>query len=82
MYVDEKTARESARDRDRQRRSGGGKNLPATGRGRDVAGDGKKAAMNALPGLAEVPVKLRVVLGGSKISFQDAANLPRKACCP
>ncbi len=38
--------------------------------------------MNALPGLAEVPVKLRVVLGGSKISFQDAANLTPKSLLP
>ena len=47
-----------------------------------MAGDGKKAAMNALSGLAQVPVKLRVVLGGSKISFEDAANLTQKSLLP
>lgn len=47
-----------------------------------MAGDDKKAAMNALSGLAQVPVKLRVVLGGSKISFEDAANLTQKSLLP
>ena len=47
-----------------------------------MAGDDKKAAMSALSGLAQVPVKLRVVLGGSKISFEDAENLTQKSLLP
>lgn len=50
----------------------GNERLPATSGG----------ALNALPGLAQVPVKLRVVLGGSKISFQDAAALTQKSLLP
>ena len=38
--------------------------------------------MAVLPGLAEVPVRLRVILGGSKISFKDAANLTQKSLLP
>ena len=58
-----------------------GENLPAAG-GEAGEADEKRAAMNALPGLAQVPVKLRVILGGTKISFEDAANLTRETLLP
>jgi len=71
MEQDEISGRAQGGDRV-QDNSVGDECLPTTSR----------ATMNALPGLAEVPVKLRVVLGGSKISFQDAAALTQKSLLP
>jgi flagellar motor switch protein FliN/FliY len=42
----------------------------------------KRAGLNVLPGLAEVPVKLRVIIGSSEISLHDAANLTQKSLLP
>ena len=58
------------RETDSQRRDADG--LPVVRRA-------DASASEALPGLGSVPVKLRVVLGSSKISFQEAANLSEKS---
>lgn len=48
---------------------------PRRGAELSVASQADDPAGNVPPGLGGVPVKLRVVLGSSKISFEDAANL-------
>ena len=66
-----------------------GKKLTVTGRAQSSSaessdtdasdGDRQRARLNVLPGLAEVPVKLRVIIGSSEISFRDAANLTQES---
>lgn len=69
-----------------------GKKLTVTGRAQSLSaesssaeasgGDRQRAGLNVLPGLAEVPVKLRVIIGSSEISLHDAANLTQKSLLP
>ena len=61
------------RETDSQRRDADG--LPVVRRA-------DASASEPLPGLGGVPVKLRVVLGRSRISFEDAANLTEKSLLP